>query len=202
MKNLSLILNVILFLLVGVLFYLHFTGKKPSTVQPQIIKTDGKTVTVPQIAYVDIDSLQTNYAFFKKGVAELEAAQNAAESELGRKASAFQAEYQKFMEKAQAQTLTQEEGAAMEEKLAIKKQEIDTRTQQLQAQFAKNSEKFDEEFKQKVVDYLIKYNADGRYTYILPYMRSAINLLYVNKGNNITDEVIKGMNEEYVAEKK
>lgn len=201
MKNLSLILNAVLFLLVGTLFYLHFSSKKTSN-QPQVIKADGKSFTVPQIAYIDIDSLQTNYAFFKKGVAKLEADQAAAESELGRKTSVFQSEYQKFMEKAQAQTLTQEEGAAMEEKLAIKKQEIDARTQQLQAEFAKNSEKFDEEFKQKVVDYLNKYNANGRYTYILPYMRSAINLLYVNQANNITDEVIKGMNEEYVNEKK
>ena len=201
MKNVSLILNAILFLLVGILFYLHF-GSKKSNNQPQVIQTDGKSVTVPQIAYVDIDSLQTRYAFFKKGVAELEASQAAAESELGRKASVFQAEYQKFMQQAQAQTLTEEQGAAMQEKLAIKKQEIDARTQQLQEKFALDSEKFNEEFKQKVVDYLIKYNASGKYTYILPYMRSAINLLYVNQANNITDEVIKGMNTEYVNEKK
>lgn len=201
MKNLSLALNAILFVLVGVLFYLHFSNKNKS-VAPQVIQTNGKTVSVPQIAYIDIDSLQTNYEYFKKGIAELEAAQSASESELSRKAYAFQSEYQKFMEKVQSQTLTQEEGAAMEEKLALKKQENDLRQQQLEIQFANKSEKFNEEFKKKIVDYLIRYNADGKYTYILPYTRSAINILYVNSAYNVTNEVIKGMNEEYASTKK
>lgn len=202
MKNISLVLNAVLFLLVGVLFYLHFSNKNKSGVTQQVIKADGKSIKVPQIAYIDIDSLQTNYAFFKKGIKDLEAAQAASESELNRKAAAFQTEYQKFIEKVQSQNITQEEGAAMEEKLAYKKQEIEMRSQQLDEQFAQKSQKFDEEFKQKVVDYLIKYNADGRYSYILPYVRSAINIMYVDKSNNITDEIIKGMNQEYVSSQK
>lgn len=202
MKNISLILNAILFLLVGVLFYLQFSNKNKSGVTQQVIKTDGKSIKVPQIAYIDIDSLQTNYEFFKKGIKDLEAAQAASESELNRKAAAFQTEYQKFIEKVQSQNITQEEGAAMEEKLAYKKQEIEMRSQQLDEQFAQKSQKFDEEFKQKVVDYLIKYNADGRYSYILPYVRSAINIMYVDKSYNITDEIIKGMNDEYASAKK
>lgn len=127
MKNLSLILNVILFLLVGVLFYLHFTGKKPSTVQPQIIKTDGKTVTVPQIAYVDLDSLQANYGFFKAGKAALETKQKAMEAELNRSISSFQAQYQSLAQK--AQTMTEEEGIAAQQKLAAQQQQIEERKQ-------------------------------------------------------------------------
>lgn len=202
MKNISLVLNAILFVLVGILFYFQFKDKNKNSVTQQVIKADGKSIKVPQIAYIDIDSLQTNYAFFKKGIKDLEVAQAAAETELNKKATAFQTEYQKFIERVQSQNITQEEGAAMEEKLAYKKQEIDMRSQQLEEQFAQKTQKFDEEFKQKVVDYLIKYNADGRYSYILPYVRSAINIMYVDKANNITDEVIKGMNEEYSSSKK
>ena len=62
MKNLSIALNAVLFVLVGVLFYLHFSSKNKSGATPQIIQTNGKNVTVPQIAYIDIDSFQTNYA--------------------------------------------------------------------------------------------------------------------------------------------
>jgi hypothetical protein len=53
-------------LLVGVLFYLHFSSKSKSAT-PQIIKTNGKSVTVPQIAYIDIDSFQNGYDYFKSG---------------------------------------------------------------------------------------------------------------------------------------
>ena len=58
------------------------------------------------------------------------------------------------------------------------------------------------EVREKLVEYLKQYNADGKYTYILPYMRETINILYVNDANNITEEVIKGMNEAYEKEKK
>ena len=70
MKNLSLALNAILFVLVGVLFYLHFSNKNKS-VAPQVIQTNGKTVSVPQIAYIDIDSFQNGYTYFKNGKAAL-----------------------------------------------------------------------------------------------------------------------------------
>ena len=99
MKNISLILNVILFILVGVLFYLHFSSKNKTTVAPQVIKTDGKNVQVPQIAYVDIDTFQTNYEYFIKGKAKLEAKQKAMETELNKSLSSFENEYNAFMEK-------------------------------------------------------------------------------------------------------
>ena len=44
MKNLSIALNAVLFVLVGVLFYLHFSSKNKSGATPQIIQTNGKNV--------------------------------------------------------------------------------------------------------------------------------------------------------------
>jgi outer membrane protein len=116
MKNLSIALNAVLFVLVGVLFYLHFSSKNKSGATPQIIQTNGKNVTVPQIAYIDIDSFQTNYAYFKTGKATLEARQKAMESELDRSVSSFQAEYAALVQK--AETMTEEEGMAAQQKLA------------------------------------------------------------------------------------
>ena len=199
MKNLSLILNAILFLLVGVLFYLHF-GSKKSNNQPQIIKTDGKTVTVPQIAYVDLDSLQENYAFFKAGKATLESKQKAMEAELNRSVSAFQSEYQSLAQK--AQTMTEEEGMAAQERLQRKQQDIEMRKQSMESKFMGETADFNYKLQEKIIEYLKKYNADGRYSYIMPYAKDQINLLYVNESYNITGDVIKGMNQEYVESKK
>jgi outer membrane protein len=180
MKNLSYILNAILFILVGVLFYLHFNSKKSNN-QAQIIQTDGKSVTVPQIAYVDLDSLQENYAFFKAGKSSLEAKQKSMEAELNRSVSAFQSEYQSLAQK--AQTMTEEEGMAAQERLQRKQQDIEMRKQTMEGQFMKET-------------------ADFNYTYIMPYAKDHINLLYVNEAYNITGDVIKGMNQEYVESNK
>ncbi|MCC6515530.1 MAG: OmpH family outer membrane protein [Chitinophagales bacterium] len=200
MKNISLILNVILFILVGVLFYLQFTEKKGSSAVPQVIKTDGKSVTVPQIAYIDIDSFQANYDYFKTGKSKLEAKQKSMEAELERSMSAFQAEYNSLVQK--AQTMTEEEGMAAQQKLAEKQQKIEERKQSMEMQFMKETSDFNIELQERIIAYLKKYNANGAYTYILPYSRETINLLYVNDAYNITTEVLKGMNEEYKTNKK
>ncbi|HMV14910.1 MAG TPA: OmpH family outer membrane protein [Chitinophagales bacterium] len=200
MKNISLILNVILFILVGVLFYLQFTEKKGSSAVPQVIKTDGKSVTVPQIAYIDIDSFQANYDYFKTGKTKLEAKQKSMEAELERSMSAFQAEYNSLVQK--AQTMTEEEGMAAQQKLAEKQQKIEERKQSMEMQFMKETSDFNIELQERIIAYLKKYNANGAYTYILPYSRETINLLYVNDAYNITTEVLKGMNEEYKTNKK
>lgn len=200
MKNLSLALNAILFILVGVLFYFHFSSKKSSGLAPQIIKTDGKSIAVPQIAYVDIDSLQANYTYFKTGKASLDAKQKSMEAELDRSMSAFQAEYAALMQK--APTMTEEEGVAAQQKLGEKQQKIEDRKQAMEAQFMKETQDFNMALQEKIVTYLKKYNANGAYTYILPYSRETINLLYVNEANNITNDVLQGMNEEYSTNKK
>ncbi|HNM31874.1 MAG TPA: OmpH family outer membrane protein [Chitinophagales bacterium] len=200
MKNLSLALNAVLFVLVGVLFYLHFNSKPSGLAAPQIIHTNGKSVTVPQIAYIDIDSFQTNYAYFKTGKLALEARQKTMEAELGRSLSAFQTEYNAFVQK--AQTMTEEEGMAAQQKLQEKQQKIEERKQTMEAQFMKETQDFNLQLQEKIVEYLKKYNANGAYTYIFPYSRETINILFVNPANDITSVVLKGMNDEYAANKK
>ena len=200
MKNLSLALNALLFVLIGALFYLHFSSKGKSGVTQQVIEANGKSVTVPQIAYVDIDSFQTNYAYFKNGRATLEARQKAMESELQRSISSFQGKIAALQQK--AQTMTEEEGMAAQQKLQIEQQQIEERKQTMEEQFMKETQDFNIALQERMIVYLKKYNEDGRYTYILPYSKETINLLYVNPANDITGEVLKGMNEEYATTKK
>ena len=200
MKNLSLTLNAILFVLVGVLFYLHFSSKSKSGVTQQVIQANGKSLSVPQIAYVDIDSFQTGYAYFKTGKATLEARQKSMEAELDRSVSAFQGKIAALQQK--AQTMTEEEGMAAQQKLQAEQQQIEERKQTMESQFMKETQDFNIALQEKMIEYLKKYNADGRYTYILPYSKETINLLYVNPANDITLEVLKGMNEEYASGKK
>lgn len=199
MKNLSLALNAVLFVLVAVLFYLHFSSKNKTGVQ-QVIETNGKSITVPHIAYVDIDSFQANYAYFKNGRATLEARQKTMEAELDRSVSSFQGKIAALQQK--AQTMTEEEGMAAQQKLQVEQQQIEERKQTMEGQFMKETQDFNMALQEKMIEYLKKYNADGRYTYILPYSKETINLLYVSPANDITGEVLKGMNDEYAGTKK
>lgn len=83
MKNLSLVLNVVLFIAVGILYFLHFSGKKTVESKPRIIASKavdngGGHVA---IAYVELDSLNENITYIKNKRKELEAEQKAIETE-------------------------------------------------------------------------------------------------------------------------
>ena len=98
--------------------------------------------------------------------------------------------------------MTEEEGMAAQQKLAEKQQKIEERKQSMEMQFMKETQDFNIELQERIIAFLKKYNANGAYTYILPYSRETINLLYVNDAYDITEEVLKGMNEEYATTKK
>ena len=64
MKNISTLLFVLLFALVALLFYFQFSGK--NTPPKNIDSKDDSTKAKLNVAYVDIDSLETNYEYYKQ----------------------------------------------------------------------------------------------------------------------------------------
>lgn len=193
MKNLSLILNAVLFILVGILFYLHFNGKKSAT--PVTVKSlDGKTQAVQGqvIAYFDIDSFQNNYTYYKQKKHEIETKQNAIESEMARDEKKIQSMIEGYQKK--AETMTEEEYYIAQQKLAVEQQKAQEKVQNSTDALMKMTEKFNLELMESITVYLKEYNADNRYTYILPYTKSNPNLLYVDERFDITKDIIEGMN--------
>lgn len=192
MKNLSLILNAVLSILVGILFYLHFNGKKSAA--PVTVKSlDGKTQAVQGqvIAYFDIDSFQNNYTYYKQKKHEIETKQNAIESEMARDEKKIQSMIEGYQKK--AETMTEEEYYIAQQKLAVEQQKAQEKVQNSTDALMKMTEKFNLELMESITVYLKEYNADNRYTYILPYTKSNPNLLYVDERFDITKDIIEGM---------
>ncbi len=79
MKNLSLILNVVLLIAVGILYFMHF-NENPDKEQetPEVAETTDFT-----IAYINTDSVFQNYDYFKK-----------VQEDLKKKTAQLEAEYQ------------------------------------------------------------------------------------------------------------
>ena len=82
MKQFSTILNIILLLAVGYLYFLHFSGnKKNSFTGNTVTKHVDSCLGEPIIAYVDLDSLNSKVDFIKQRKKELEVEQNSIASE-------------------------------------------------------------------------------------------------------------------------
>jgi outer membrane protein len=83
MKNLSLILNAVLLVAVGVLFYLHFSSAKPSAT------TASTPIGDVTIAYINSDSIVTHYTFMDDSKATLEAKAKKLDSDLNNRANSL-----------------------------------------------------------------------------------------------------------------
>jgi outer membrane protein len=164
---------------------------------------DSNAATVSKgfiIAYVDIDTVEANYNYFKEKKAELEKKQQAIDNELKANVKALQNEAADFQRR--AQSMTQAEGEAAQRTLYDKQQQLEGKAQNMRSQYAEQENKFNEELQHRLNDFLQKFNSDKKYAYILSYRSGASNVLYKDEQYNITNVVIAGLNEANVPEKK
>jgi len=145
------------------------------------------------IAYVDIDTVEAHYDYFKEKRAELEKKQQAIDNELQANLRALQNEAADFQRRASG--MSQAEGEATQRALYNKQQQLEGKAQNMRSQYAEQENKFNEELQKRLNDFLDKFNADKRYAYILSYRTGASNVLYKDARYDITTEVIKGLNE-------
>jgi outer membrane protein len=154
------------------------------------------------VAYVLGDSINANYRFITEKEDELIASTKSSEAKIEREISQAQARYMELMGKAESGGFgTQEEVARAEEELA----ELDRRIQELQSsESERNAQLADElqkEFFDRVHKFLKSYAAQRGIDVVLNLQPGGI-MLYGNDSQDITSEVIRGLNAEYEAEKK
>ena len=196
MKNISTILSALALLGVIILFVMKTNDKKPTKKAinektENIGKIDENLSG--KIAYIDIDTLEANYDYFKKRKAEFETRQKNIDSELERGASSLQSEYVSLQNKAQKGELSQAEGEAAQQKLMQKQQELELKRQNLASKFVKDQEIFNKEIHDNLHKYIEEYNEEKGYDYILSYSRDG-SILFANKNLDVTQDIIKGMN--------
>lgn len=195
MKNASVILSSLAFIGVLVLFGLHFSGTKNTGSKPAVVTSSGKVTTTGRMAFVDIDTLMARYDYFKQKKEEFTKRQANIESELQRSEQQMRSDLEALQRKARAGTLTESEGKAGEQRLIQMQQTLENRRQTLAAQLLKDQDSFNEGLQKRLDDFLKEYNKDKAYDYIFSYSQTG-NILFANPQLDITEDVIKGMNEQ------
>lgn len=151
------------------------------------------TAASGRIAYVNVDSLEQHYAYWKTKKQEMMAEQAGIESELQRSAQQLQNDFAAMQQKARSGALSETEGRAAEQRLAQMQQALETRRNTLSEQLQKKQLDFSQELQKNIDDYLATYNKDNKYDYILSYSKSG-SILFANKALDITEDVLKGLN--------
>ena len=201
MKNLSLVLNIVLLLAVGYLYYYDFSGKKTKDVAAKLssnfMATDSNGYR-PPLAYVELDSLNEKITFIKDKRKELEAAMKVIEQEQEAGYRSLQAQKDNFLKKGAA--ITQEEAEIFQGKLIDQQQKIDSRKQQQSQALNEKSFGIMEGIQTKLKDFLSEYNKDKKYMYIFTTGTGLDYMVFKDSTLNITNDVIKGMNAKMKAE--
>lgn len=148
-----------------------------------------------RIAYVDIDTFESHYESLKKKKEEFQAQQDAMESELERSAQQMQADYANVMRKQQSGTLSQTEAEAAQKRLGQMQQSLETRRSAMSSQMAEKMQSFNQVLHKDMDAFLADYTKEHNLDYVLSYSRANASILYGNKAYDITQDVIKGMNE-------
>lgn len=153
-----------------------------------------------KIAYVEVDSLMTQYRFSIESKKELEAKGENIQKSLGQKEAALRAAAANFQQKVQANAYTREQAEAIQANLQKQSADLQALQQRLQAEFQEETNAFNNALRDSLQHFIAKYNKKKHYTLILA--KSGDNILYADKGIDITDQVVKGLNKAYRPKKK
>ena len=154
-----------------------------------------------KIAYVEVDSLMTQYDFAKDYSVTLEKKSNNARNTLTQKGNALQAAVNNFQQKINNNGFQSREQAAGVQ-AAIERQQRDLQELQarLENELASETAKFNVALRDSLQNFLNAYNKDKQFDLILS--KAGDNILMANKKYDITNDVINGLNKRYKPAKK
>jgi outer membrane protein len=201
MKNLSLILNLVLLAAVSYLYYSNFKASPvaKADIHPSL-KSNDSLIAGSKVAYVDLDSLNEKIVFFREKRNQLEQKQKTNEAELGNAIKDLEAKKNAFFQKNPKATPEQVEELRIQ--LMQEQQQIEERRQRYINDLNQDNFKLVERIRAELKKFLQQYNIKKKYQYILTTSESADIFILKDSTLNITNDVIKGLNEELKAQVK
>ena len=190
--NINLIISIVLGIAVVVLFVLHFTSGKTNASSI----TAASTGVSGKIAFINADSILSQYTMAKEIKAQLEDKVKKVQNELATREQSFQKRVTDFQSKIQAKSITQEQAQKVNEQLTQEKQSLEGMSSQYQQLIGQQQQELTIALHDTIANYLKRFNRDGKFDYIFNY-RNGGDLLFQNPGLDITNVVLKGLNADY-----
>jgi len=153
------------------------------------------------IVFVELDSVIAHFNMATDKQTELMEKQKNSEAELNTKSQAFDKDVRDYQTKAQKGLITRATAAEIEQTLGQQQQDLLSLRDKLAGTLNEESVVAQRQILEYINDYLIEYNKDHNYQYILAKQFPG-QVLYSDPSLDITASVIEGINAKYKAEKK
>lgn len=199
MKSGMLVLNIVLLILVGILFYWHFsTTRKPVLVQNQSTSSNNNSNPNQfRIAYFEMDSVSKSFAMVKDVKAELSKEEDKMNTSLTRLQKLYNDKLAQYQSQASQMNQVQSEQAnrdmlQLQETIRGQKQDMDQKYQDFYMRKM-------QDVKSRIEEFLKEYNKTKGYSYI--FSNEPGFIYYRDTMFNITNDLIKGLNDQYLKKK-
>ncbi|MCS6967265.1 MAG: OmpH family outer membrane protein [Cytophagales bacterium] len=190
-NNLSLLLNIVLLAAVAYLYYLHFSAQNPA-VTTSVAKDSS---SVP-IAFINTDTLLSNYKMFEDMQNELAEKRSKVEKQLIARGQSLQQEASSVEKRIQAGLMSNNQIREAQENLSRKEQELMAYRETVMAGLMEEEKIINNRVYDSLISFLKEYNKDKKFRYILGYTKGG-GILLADEHLDITDEILKGLNEKY-----
>jgi len=194
MKNLSIVLNAVLIVAVGILYVFHFSNLSAGTKDVKSVASEGA------IVYINTDSLLSNYNFSRDLNEKFLKKQEDSRTDFNFKAQKLEKEAGEFQRKLQnGGFLSRERAEDAQRKLIAKQQDLQQLDRELSTQLMGEQNANSKRLFDSVTNYLKEYNAAHNYSLILSTTKGG-NVLLSQDGLDITQEIITGLNSRYTSQ--
>ena len=151
--------------------------------------------TETKIAFVEVDSIMTQYKFCKEYSLILQKKGQNIQNTLAQKQQQLEADAANFQQKIQQNAYTREQAQGIQAQLQRQNADLQALNQRLSGEFQNETEKYNNALRDSIKHFLASYNKDKKYSLILS--KAGDNILYADKAHDITNDVIAGLNKAY-----
>jgi len=197
MNKILLILNIVLLIGLGYLYYAFYGNKKATQPVATTLQTQPKPSF--KIAYFDLDTLEKYYVFAKETRDYLSGQNDAMQGKLNKIRQDYTAKVNDYNKR--GATLSQTEQSQMQEDLTRMDSYYSQQQQSLGQDFQGEYMRKMLDLKNKIQEYLKSYSAQKGYEYVFATSGDD-NLYYKDSVRNITTDIVDKLNEEYKNSKK
>ncbi len=146
-----------------------------------------------KIAYVEVDSIMSQYKFCKYMEPILEKKAQNSRNTLAQKQQSLQAAAAKFQQDLQNNKYTQQQAEQVNAGLQKQNADLQALAQRLDNELANEQQKYLQAVNDSIQHFLDQYNKTKKFAFIV----TKNGLLYADKAYDITNDVINGLNKAY-----
>ncbi|HKO80843.1 MAG TPA: OmpH family outer membrane protein [Chitinophagaceae bacterium] len=196
MKNGLLVWNIVLTVVAGYLLFTHFNSKAKNVGGSKYTSKDSSSAHSPfRIAYFEMDSVENHFNMVKDVKAEISKKDEEYTNSLSQLEYTYQNKIREYQQKEKSGTMVQADYEKAQMDIRQLEDRLKNRKQELDQQYQDFVMRRNLSVKKKIEDFLTEYNKTKNYSYIVAYEQGLF--YYKDTVYNITDDVIKGLNEEY-----